>query len=119
MSKINVHMNADFAVAIPKPKDEDEFLQTEHLNFVHIIVVIDGEPYTADIENVTITELTHPTVPDNTIKVVRFWEETPDGDASAEGVLEENFAEYEAGGGPEYMGDVVDRVGKKTYVTIN
>lgn len=51
--------------------------------------------------------------------VVRFWEETEDGDASAEGILTRND-EYDAGGGPEYQGNVTDvRTGKSTYTTIN
>jgi len=55
----------------------------------------------------------------NNTVVIRFWEETEDGDASAEGILEENFVAHKAGGGPEYKGFVVDRAGKKIYVTIN
>jgi hypothetical protein len=51
--------------------------------------------------------------------VVRLWEETPDGDASAEGELQLNEEEYKAGGGPLYKGEVVTREGKRIWVTIN
>lgn len=62
------------------------------------------------------------------IAVVRFWDETDDGDASAEGILKSNHIDHDAGGGPEFFGDVRERgehhngtryTGRKTYVTIN
>ena len=51
--------------------------------------------------------------------VVRFWNKTKDGDASPEGILELNKKEHEAGGGPLYAGSVVDKKGRKVWVTIN